>query len=70
MTTLKIRVRGDATCDIALDINDMNGFVLALLDPIGYAAAFAGCPAANCDMDRDGGVDGRDIELFVAALLH
>ncbi len=60
---------GDMNCDGALDNGDIDAFVLALLDPAAYAAAFPNCNIANGDVNGDGGVDNGDIDAFVALLL-
>jgi hypothetical protein len=60
---------GDLTCDGALNVDDVAAFVLALTDPASYSAAYPGCMLNRADMNGDGAVDGRDIQLFVSALL-
>lgn len=59
---------GDLNCDGVVDNFDIDPFVLALVNPAGYAAAYPGCNRANADMDRDGAVTNFDIDPFVAAL--
>jgi hypothetical protein len=60
--------RGDANCDGVVDFGDINPFVLALSDPVGYAAAFPGCPLENRDVNGDGACNFGDINPFVALL--
>jgi formylglycine-generating enzyme len=60
---------GDMNCDGLQNGLDLGAFVLALLDPSGYVAAYPGCPVGNGDFDCDEGVDTDDIEGFVDCLL-
>lgn len=60
---------GDMNCDCALDLADVSPFVQALLDPIGYAAAYPACNILNADMQPDGNVNGGDVQGFVDALI-
>ena len=55
-------------CDGVLSVGDIGGFVLALTDPAGYAAAFPECDINNGDMNGDTAVSVGDIGLFVTAL--
>lgn len=59
---------GDMNCDGVLSVGDISGFVLALTNPAGYAAAFPNCDAAQADLNQDGNVSVGDIGFFVAAL--
>jgi hypothetical protein len=59
---------GDTNCDGTIDAFDIEPFVLALLDPNGYAAAFPNCDLRAADVNEDGSVDGFDIEPFVGLL--
>ncbi|TWT41898.1 hypothetical protein RAS1_30220 [Phycisphaerae bacterium RAS1] len=61
--------RGDMNCDGAADVLDINAFVLALLDPMAYAAQFPNCDVRNGDVDGDGMANVLDINPFVALLL-
>ena len=67
--TLTIVTTGDMNCNCVVNNSDIGPFVLALLDPVGYAGAYPGCVLLHGDLNLDGVVDGRDISLFVAALL-
>ncbi|MGE0482203.1 MAG: hypothetical protein AB7Q17_17230 [Phycisphaerae bacterium] len=60
---------GDMNCDGALNNFDIDPFVLALIDPAGYAAVFPGCNINNGDANGDGRVDNFDIDAFVAILI-
>ncbi|TWT43882.1 hypothetical protein RAS1_02820 [Phycisphaerae bacterium RAS1] len=59
---------GDMNCDGAVNVLDINPFVLALSDPIAYAAMFPGCNISNGDIDGDGSLTVLDINPFVALL--
>ncbi len=61
-------VRGDANCDGNVDFFDIDPFLLALFDPVGYQAAFPGCPLANSDCNSDNNVDFFDIDAFLQCL--
>jgi hypothetical protein len=60
---------GDMNCDGLLNGEDVQAFVLALMDPTGYAAAYPTCRYYNADCNCDGLVDTTDAQAFVAALL-
>ena len=60
---------GDMNCDGAVDTADIDGFVLALVDPAGYAAAFPDCDPTLADCNGDGSVDTADIDAVVAAVI-
>lgn len=59
---------GDMNCDGAVTVSDIGGFVLALTNPSGYAAAYPNCQIINGDMNSDGAVTVSDIGLFVQTL--
>ncbi|MGE0481671.1 MAG: FG-GAP-like repeat-containing protein [Phycisphaerae bacterium] len=59
---------GDLNCDGAVNNFDIDPFVLALIDPAGYAAQFPNCNRELADMNGDGGVDNFDIDPFVVRL--
>jgi len=61
--------RGDLNCDGVLNTGDIPAFVLALVDPAGYAAAYPGCDPLQGDFNDSGGLDGLDVQGFVNALL-
>ena len=60
---------GDLNCDGVANTSDVGPFVLALVDPSGYAAAFPNCSVIRADMNRDGIIDGRDVQGFAAAMI-
>jgi hypothetical protein len=60
---------GDLNCDGTIDAFDIEPFILALLDPAGYALTYPDCDRIIADINRDGGVDAFDIEAFVELLL-
>ena len=59
---------GDLNCDGVLNFDDINPFVLALSDPLGYALAYPNCPFENRDINGDGLFNFDDINPFVALL--
>lgn len=59
---------GDMNCDGLVSVGDIGGFVLALSDPAGYAAAYSGCRVLNADVNQDGFVSVGDIGAFVSLL--
>jgi len=67
--TLAVLHPGDLNCDGAVDFDDINPFVTALLGRASYEAAYPECPWLNGDIDRDGGVDFDDINPFVNCLV-
>ncbi len=60
---------GDLDCSGSLTVDDVSAFVLALIDPAGYAIAYPGCDITQADMNVDGSEDGADISGFVIELL-
>jgi hypothetical protein len=60
---------GDMNCDCAVDLPDVDTFVLALLDPAGYAAAHPACDILHGDMQPDGNVNGGDVQGFIDQLV-
>ncbi|TWT45205.1 FG-GAP repeat protein [Phycisphaerae bacterium RAS1] len=62
------RTPGDMNCDGALNVLDINPFVLALGDAAAYAAAYPDCLASNADTNGDTQVNVLDINPFVALL--
>lgn len=59
---------GDMNCDNLVTVSDIGGFVLAVTDPAGYAAAYPACDFLHGDMNDDGAVTVADIGAFVALL--
>ncbi len=62
------RLAGDMNCDGVVTVGDIGGFVLALTNPSGYAAAFPSCNINNADLNNDGFVTVADISPFVTLL--
>ncbi|QOJ15867.1 MAG: hypothetical protein HRU75_14995 [Planctomycetia bacterium] len=63
-------VLGDMNCDGVVNNFDIDPFVMALIDPTGYAAAFPGCDAAaRGDVNGDSAFNNFDIDPFVALIL-
>jgi hypothetical protein len=59
---------GDLNCDGSIDGFDIDPFVIALTDPVGYAVLYPGCDRMRADVNDDGTVDGFDIDAFVELL--
>jgi hypothetical protein len=59
---------GDLNCDGLLNAFDIDPFVLALTDPVGYAAAHSDCDFMLADVNGDGAVNAFDIDPFVGLL--
>jgi hypothetical protein len=60
---------GDLNCDGNINFLDINPFVLALVDPAGYAATYPDCDRMRADINGDGVVDFADINAFVALMI-
>jgi hypothetical protein len=61
-------VFGDMNCDGICDFDDLDGFVLALIDAEEYGKQFPECDLANGDIDASGAVDFGDVDGFVVRL--
>ena len=59
---------GDLNCDGVVNDNDIGPFVLALVNPVGYATAWPDCNILNGDINGDGDVNVFDIDPFVELL--
>lgn len=57
--------RADMNCDGAVDFNDIDPFVTALLSREQYETQYSECNYLNADVDQDGSVDFNDIDGFV-----
>lgn len=68
--TLTVVRKGDMNCDGLVDGLDVQGFVLAALDPVAYDATYPDCNPINGDMNSDTFVTIDDIDAFVAAVLN
>lgn len=63
-------VLGDMNCDGSLDLGDVQGFLLALLDFEEYQKQYPGCHGDwAADTNQDGTVDPQDVGAFVGLLL-
>lgn len=62
-------IPGDMNCDGVVNNFDIDPFVLGLVDPQGYAAAFPLCDSRAGDIDQSGSFDNFDIDPFVALVL-
>ncbi len=60
---------GDLNCDGSLDAFDIEGFVLAMVDPAAYAIAHPMCDPMLADMNGDETVNAFDIDPFIGILL-
>jgi hypothetical protein len=60
---------GDLNCDGAVNVFDIDPFVLALTDPESYALAYPDCDYMLADINGDGLVNVFDIDPFVALLV-
>ena len=60
---------GDLNCDNVVDINDIPAFIMALIDPAGYAVNFPGCDIQRADANNDTFKDGRDVDPFTQLLV-
>lgn len=61
--------KGDMNCDGQVNGADITGFVLALLNPSAYAAAYPSCYTLNADMNGDLSPNNADVQAFVNGLL-
>jgi len=70
-TGVVLRIRsgvGDMNCDGVVNNADIPAFVLAISDPVAYAAAFPDCRREFADVDGDGFVNNADIPAFIDLL--
>lgn len=68
--SIQTQVAGDANCDGVLNLDDVEPFVLALIDPVQYSAMYPACSTSSCDMNSDAALDAVDIVQFATALLN
>lgn len=59
----------DLNCDGQANGLDVGPFVLALLDPAAYSAAFPNCNSSFADVNDDGLINVDDVQAFVIVLL-
>jgi hypothetical protein len=62
-------LHGDLNCDGLVNTFDIDPFVLALIDPAGYALAYPNCDIRSADCDSDSTVNVFDIDPFVKLLI-
>lgn len=60
--------RGDLNCDGSVNNFDIDAFVMAITDPVGYAAAYPDCDYNAADVNVDGNVNNFDIDAFVRVI--
>ena len=59
---------GDVNCDGSINFGDIDPFVLAITDELGYNAAYPECDRNCADVNDDGNVNFGDIDPFVALI--
>jgi len=62
-------IPGDMNCDGRVNSQDVDPFILAMLDSSAYAAAYPFCNASRGDLSPNGTLDGDDVQPFTALLL-
>ncbi len=63
------QVPGDMNCDAFVNFDDIDPFVLALVDQAQYEADYPDCEYMNADLDGNGVVNFDDIDGFIEALV-
>ncbi|MBI5764808.1 MAG: hypothetical protein HZA51_14930 [Planctomycetes bacterium] len=61
---------GDMNCDGAVNGLDVDGFALAIVDPLSYASEWPNCDLLNGNINLDSVTDIADIELFVMCVMN
>lgn len=61
---------GDVDCNGFVTVADMEGFVISLLNPEGYASQYPHCNIINADANMDGHIDGHDIDSFILLFME
>ena len=59
---------GDLNCDGAINNFDVDAFVMAMTEPLDYAATYPYCDRMLADIDQSGAINSFDIDPFVALL--
>ena len=59
---------GDLNCDGSINALDIDPFVLALTDPVGYTSSYPHCDNMLADCNDDGSINSLDIDPFVDLL--
>lgn len=62
-------IPGDMNCDGRVNSQDVDPFILAMLDSSAYAAAYPLCQISRGDLVPNGLVDGDDVQPFAALLM-
>jgi hypothetical protein len=57
-------------CDGSVDVGDVAPFIMALLVPAAYCAAFPCCNINRADVNMDGNEDGLDVNGFTQCVLE
>jgi hypothetical protein len=60
---------GDMNCNFLVNSNDIDPFVLAVLNPTQYQIDFPGCDLMRADINGDGYANSDDIDPFTAIIL-
>jgi len=60
---------GDLNCDGAVNVFDIDPFVLALTDAAAYTDAYPDCNIDNADINGDGEINVFDVDPFVDLLV-
>jgi len=60
---------GNMNCDSLINTQDLFGFITALTNSEGYESIYPACNLQNADVNMDGLVNGRDIQVFVDILV-
>ncbi|MCA9254561.1 MAG: hypothetical protein KDA33_02940, partial [Phycisphaerales bacterium] len=60
----------DLNCDNETNFDDVEPFVLTLIDIDAYDDAYPNCDEQRADVNDDGVIDGADVQAFVDALLQ
>ncbi len=66
---VKLSLRGDMDGSGKVDSDDINPFVLAIVDPNAYIAIYGVDPYPRADLDFSGKIDSDDIHVFVKLLV-
>lgn len=69
VVSVQCYTRGDCNCDGAVDNFDVDAFVLALVNPLGYVLDYPGCSTLSADVNNDGSVTNLDIDPFISCLI-
>ena len=59
---------GDTNCDGYVNVDDVDSFVIALVNPGRYSEEYPYCQRENADCNGDGLINAFDIDPFAAML--